>query len=216
MQHFDLSDDSESVAREIVNQCLPATDESNPGADYYKNLSTQACRVLLEAMKASGHSLTQQELADHLASYDRMTALLSSLQPGQARDDLRLFMDQFQGLDGENKFRDLLGPISARVSALDAEIKHTIIFARTRTGMSFATDAFNEGFRITDADTASIEALPRVPQSIIDAIVAYGDARADHDTDLGGARLVACIHALRKHVLEAKGEKPFPPPASIS
>lgn len=205
MQHFDLSGDSESVAREIVKQCLPATDQPNPGADYYKNLSTQACRVLLEAMKASGHSLTQESLADHLASYDRMARLLSTLQPGEARDDLRLFMEQFQGANGDKKFRDLLGPIGVRVAALGAEINYTTILAPTRTGMSFAADAFKEGFRITDADIALIEALPRVPQPLIDAIVAYGDARADHDTDLGGARLVACIHALRKHVHEAKG-----------
>jgi len=131
MQHFNLSGDSESVAREVVKRCFPATDAHNPGADYYKNLSTQACRVLLDAMNVSGYSLTQQELADHLASYDRMMGLLAALQPGQARDELQLFMAQFQGLGGENKFRDLLGPMSVRLSALGSDVKCAMVPTRT-------------------------------------------------------------------------------------
>lgn len=216
MQRFDLSGDSASVSRQIVEHFLPTTDEFNPGADYYRGVLTEGCRVLLEAMKANGSSLTQELLADHLASYDLMVGLLNTLQPGEVRDHLCMFLEKFRGADGDKKFHDLLGPMGTRLSTLDNEIKHTRILAPCRAGMSFAADAFRDGFRITDADIAAIDAMPRVPQSIIDAIVAYGDARADHDAELGGARLAACIHALRKYVHDAKGEVSFPSPANIS
>jgi len=216
MQRLDLSGDSKSVARRLVEQFLPTTDAPNPGADYYRGLSTEACRVLLDAMTANGTPVTQELLAEHLASYDLMERFLGTLQPGEARDHLRLFLEKFRGVDGAKKFRELLGPMSARLSAPGDEVKHTIISVPTRTGMSFAADAFKDGFRITDADIATIGFLPRVPQSIIDAIVAYGDARADQDAQLGADRLAACIHALRKYVHDAKGENPYPSPASIS
>jgi hypothetical protein len=117
MQCLDLSGDSKYVAQQIVEQCVPATKEPNIGADYYRGLSTQACRVLLESMKASGHSLTLKSLADHLASYDLMASLLKTSPPGEARDSLRLFLDQFEGADGGKKYSDLLGPIGARISS---------------------------------------------------------------------------------------------------